>query len=131
VPYQRLLARSKGRQTRSKRGSYTYKLTEAQDSALYNYIARLDELRVFIRLPIVVICAKYLLQRSHDSPGPPPSADSRWAKRWLRRYPELYLRRQRSLDLHRAITHDKEAIFEWFNGLIKLIKLHGITTIDI
>jgi hypothetical protein len=42
VPYQRLLARSKGRATLSERPSGTLKLSEAQDKALYNYIARLD-----------------------------------------------------------------------------------------
>jgi hypothetical protein len=61
VPYQRLLARSKGRQTRSERLSSTYKLTEAQDSALYDYVARLDELGICVRLPMIVACANYLL----------------------------------------------------------------------
>lgn len=130
LPYQRLLARSKGRTTRSQRPSGTYKLSEAQDSALYDYIARLNELGICVRLPMIVACANYLLQRSHDGPGPPPSANPQWAKRWLKRNPELHLRRQRSLNLNRAIAHDKEAIFGWFNGLIKIIKLHGITTTD-
>jgi len=92
LPYQRLLARSKGRTTRSQRPSGTYKLSEAQDSALYNYIARLDELGICIRLLIIVACANYLLQRSHDGLGPPPLANPRWAKRWLKRNPKFYLR---------------------------------------
>ncbi|PVH92127.1 hypothetical protein DM02DRAFT_576171 [Periconia macrospinosa] len=61
------------------------KLTEAQEGALYDYIARLDELGVCVRLSMIVSCANYLLQRGHDGPGPPPSADSRWAKNWLKR----------------------------------------------
>jgi hypothetical protein len=130
LPYQRLLARSKGRTTRSQRPSSTYKLSEAQNSALYDYITRLDELGIYVRLPMIVACANYLLQRSHDGPGPPPSANPRWAKRWLKRNPELHLRRQRSLNLNRAIAHDKEAIFGWFDGLIKIIELYGITTTD-
>ena len=77
VPYQRLLARLKGRQTRSKRPSTTYKLAKAQDQALYDYIARLDELGVCVRLPMIVSCANYLLQQAHDSPSPPPTASSR------------------------------------------------------
>lgn len=131
VPYQRLLARSKGRPTRSQRPSGTYKLTQAQESALYDYIARLDELGVCVRLPMIVSCANYLLQRGHDGPGPPPSADSRWAKNWLKRHPELHIRRQRSLNLDRAVAHDTEAILKWFEGFIDIIKMHGITPTDI
>jgi hypothetical protein len=79
---------------------------------------------------MIVSCANYLLQRSHKGADTPPLTSVRWAKRWLKRNPELYLRRQRSLDLNRAIAHDKEAIFKWFNSLIKLIELHGITAAD-
>lgn len=130
VPYQRLLARSKGRPTLSERPSGTYKLSEAQENALYDYVARLDYLGVYVRLPMIVSCANYLLQRSHEGASTPPSASIRWAKRWLKRNPELHLRRQQSLELNRAIAHDKEAILRWFDGLVKLIKLHGITAAD-
>ncbi|KAF5848652.1 hypothetical protein GGP41_009720 [Bipolaris sorokiniana] len=48
------LAREYGRLTRSKRLSDIYKLNKAQDCALYDYIARLNELSVYIRLPMIV-----------------------------------------------------------------------------
>jgi hypothetical protein len=131
VPYQRLLARSKGRPTLSQRPPTTCKLTEAQEGALYDYIARLDELGVCVRLPMIVSCANYLLQRGHEGPGPPPSANSRWAKNWLKRHPELHIRRQQSLNLQRAIAHDIKAILKWFNGFMDIIKMHGITPMDI
>ncbi|KAF7446574.1 HTH-Tnp-Tc5 domain containing protein [Pyrenophora tritici-repentis] len=121
VPYQRLLARSKGRPTRSERPSSTYKLTEAQDRALYDYIARLDELGVCVRLPMIVSCVNYLLQQAHDGPGPPPTASSRWAKQWLKRQPELHVRRQRSLNLNRALAHDSDSIVKWFDTFTSLI----------
>ncbi len=79
---------------------------------------------------MVVACANCLLQHGHYCPGPPPSDNSRWAKRRFKCYPELHLRRQRPLNLNRAIAHDKEAIFDWFDGLIELIQLHGITATD-
>lgn len=131
VPYQRLLARSKGRQTRSQRPSATCKLTDAQDQALYDYIARLDQLGVYVRLSMIASCATYLIQRAYEGIGTPPSATVRWAKNWLKRNPELHRRRQRSLDLNRAVAHDKEAILKWFNSLIDIIKLYGITASDI
>ncbi|USP77769.1 hypothetical protein yc1106_05043 [Curvularia clavata] len=131
VPYQRLLARSKGRLTHSKRPSGTYKLAKAQDQALYDYIARLDELGVCVRLPMIVSCANYLLQQAHNGPGPPPTASSRWAKQWLKRQPELHVRRQRSLNLNRALAHDSDSIIEWFNTFISLIQTHGIPPSDI
>jgi hypothetical protein len=130
VPYQRLLARSKGRSTLSERPSGTYKLTEAQDQALYEYIARLDELGVCVRLAMIISCANYLLKQSYEGDGMPPSANKLWARRWLKRNPELYKRRQKSLELNRAVAHDREAILSWFTGLIKLIKLYGITPAD-
>jgi hypothetical protein len=83
VPYQRLLARSKGRQSRSNRPSATYKLSSAQDNALYDYIVRLDELGVCVRLPMIVSCANYLLQQGHEGSLPAPSANTRWAKNGL------------------------------------------------
>ncbi|KAF1974186.1 hypothetical protein BU23DRAFT_638295 [Bimuria novae-zelandiae CBS 107.79] len=52
--YQRLLARSKGRPTLSQRPPTMCKLTQAQDSALYDYIACLDELGVCV--PIANDC---------------------------------------------------------------------------
>ena len=131
VPYQRLLARSKGRQTRSRRPSATYKLAKAQDQALYDYIARLDELGVCVRLPMIVSCANYLLQQAHDSHGPPLTANSRWAKQWLKRQPELHVRRQRSLNLNRALAHDSDSIIEWFDTFTSLIQTHGIPPSDI
>jgi hypothetical protein len=67
----------------------------------------------------------------HDDPGPPPSANSRWAKNWLKRHPELHLRRQRSLNLNRALAHDAEAILKWYDGFLDIIKTHGITPADI
>ena len=80
---------------------------------------------------MIVSCANYLLQRGHDGPGPPPSANSRWAMDWLKRHPELHIRRQRSLNLNRAIAHNTEAILKWFEGLMDIIKMHGITPTDI
>jgi hypothetical protein len=131
VPYQRLLARSKGRSTRAQRPSGTYKLSLAQENALYDYIARLDELGVCVRLPMIVSCANYLLQRGHDSLDRYRPATSRWAIQWLKRNPELHKRRQRSLDLNRAIAHDTTNIKKWFDGFVNIIRLHGITSPDI
>jgi hypothetical protein len=76
IPYQHLLAYLKGRPTHSQRLSGTYKLFKAQDRALYNYIAHLDKLGIYIWLPIIVSYANYLLQRSYTGSNPPPSANS-------------------------------------------------------
>jgi hypothetical protein len=80
IPYQRLLARSKGRSALSERQPSTYKLSYAQDNALYGYIARLDELGVCARLPMIDSCAN-CLQRGHDGPGLPPSANHQMGRK--------------------------------------------------
>jgi hypothetical protein len=131
VPYHRLLARSKGRGTLQSRPSGTYKLSDAQDHALYAYIERMYGFGVCVRLPMVVSCANYLLFRAHDptsssAPLSPPKVDARWAKRWIQRNPDLFIRRQQTLSLVRAVAHDEAVIRRWFNGLAKLIHHHRI-----
>ena len=48
VPYDRLLARSKGRPTRKSRRSGTKKLSDAQEYALLVYIKRTDKLGICV-----------------------------------------------------------------------------------
>ncbi|KAF1983120.1 hypothetical protein K402DRAFT_466160 [Aulographum hederae CBS 113979] len=114
VPYQRLLARSKGRGTLQSRPSGTLKLTDAQEYALYTYIERLDQLGVRVRIPMIISCVNYILFRAYDpscSTSTPRNtlqrANPRWAKRWIQRNSELFIRRQQSLSLLRAVAHHR------------------------
>jgi hypothetical protein len=77
---------------------------------------------------MVVSCVNYHLFRDHESgnSNPPPRVDSRWAKAWIARNPELFIRRQQPLFLVRAVAHDEGAMRRRFNGLAKLIHHHRI-----
>ncbi|KAF1980642.1 hypothetical protein K402DRAFT_343991, partial [Aulographum hederae CBS 113979] len=91
VPYQRLLARSKGRSTLQSRPSGTLKLTDAQEYALYTCVERLDQLGVRVRIPMIISCVNYILFRAYDSSCSTSTsrntlrANPRWAKRWIQR----------------------------------------------
>lgn len=80
VPYQRLLARSKGRPNLYNRSSYTLKLTTTQNLALIVYLQRLDDLRIAPRTNQVVSTTNSILRIDHIAkkvPGPPPTVGTR------------------------------------------------------
>jgi hypothetical protein len=122
VPYQRLLARSKGRGDRYDRPCPSHKLTIEQENALLAYIKRLDNLGICARPHMVVSCANTLLSRGRkkSQPGPPPTVDRQWAKRWLKRQPDLFVRRERRIELDRKLSHDPDTIKEWYRGYLQI-----------
>src|SRR2546421_1481481 len=133
VPYQRLLARAKGGNSLYDRPCTSYKLTLEQDNALMSYIKRLDNLGICARPHMVVGCANTILSRGHkkSQPGPPPTVDRRWAKRWLKRQPALFVRRQRRIELDRKLAHDPDTIKEWYQGYHQIRRQRGIVDGDV
>src|SRR6266480_2094371 len=73
VPYQRLLARFNGRNSKSTRPPTNRKLTEEQESALCQYLDTLDEMFTSATRKQCYTTANLILARAHGSnPGPPP-----------------------------------------------------------
>ena len=133
VPYQRLLARSKGRASLFDRPSHTTKLTTTQNNALKVYLRRLDDLGIAPRMQQLVQTANTILKIDHEAEHPgtaPPTVSTRWAYAWIRREPEIFARRARQLDLARKASHDIPAIVQWFNGLEKIKSEYGIVPED-
>jgi DDE superfamily endonuclease len=132
VPYKRLLARYHGRPTLFERPSGTLKLSETQNVVLREFIRFLDQLGVSARVAHVVRCANTILQADHtDSSLPLPSVTIRWARAWIKRQDDIFIRRQRHLDLNRQLAHDIDGIQKWFDGFIKIILDYGINPADI
>jgi hypothetical protein len=131
VPYQRLLARSKGRTTLYSRPSGTLKLNTSQNYVLREYIRYLDSLGVPPHIPHVVHCANTILRADHDGDDNPPTVDNRWARAWLRREPDIYVRRQRHLELNRRLSHDVDTIRTWYEGFHNLVVQYGVDAADI
>jgi hypothetical protein len=132
VPYQRLRARYHGRKTLSERSGGHFKLNESQNFVLREFVRFLDQLGVSARVAHVVRCANTILQADHADPSlPPPTVTTRWAKAWINRQEDIFVRRQRHLDLNRALAHDIDGIQKWFDGFIKLVTDYGINPADI
>ncbi len=132
VPYQRLLARYHGRPTLFKKSGGHFKLNERQNFVLREFIRFLDELGVSARVPHVVRCVNTILLADYkDLSLPPPIVTVRWVRAWIKRQDDIFVRRQRQLDLERVLAHDINGIQKWFNGFIKLITDYGIDPADI
>jgi hypothetical protein len=132
LPYYRLLARYHGRPTRFERPSGTLKLSESQNYVLREFVRFLDQLGISARVAHVVRCANTILQADYEDPSlPPPTVTNRWARAWITRQDDIFVRRQRHLDLNRALAHDIDGIRKWFDGFIKIILDYGINPADI
>ena len=94
---QRLRARWNGRQSKIQRLAGNRKLSQHQELAVCEYLDRLDNIGLPARHFMITYCANAILRRSHpaDSNNPPPQVSKCWAGRFLERYPEYLLRKQR------------------------------------
>ena len=132
VDYQRLLARYHGRPSRFDRSGGHFKLNDRQNFVLREFVRFLDQLGVSARVAHVVRCVNTILHADHADPSlPPPTVTNRWAKAWIKRQDDIFIRRQRHLDLNRALAHDINGIQKWFDGFIKIVSDYGIDSADI
>ena len=94
VPYQRLLNRFKGRNSRSTRSPTGRLLSDAQESALCHYINTLDELDIHARPSMVENAANSILKEGYTTKDlPPPTISEKWLKRFFQRHPEYRIRK--------------------------------------
>ncbi|KAJ5465269.1 uncharacterized protein N7458_000955 [Penicillium daleae] len=115
LPYQRLLARYKGRHSRSERSPSGRKLDGAQESALCRYIDILDSIYAPPSRPEIAAAANAILAAAYaeatgqptsdatgqpasnttgrNRPVPAPTIGGMWLNRFLKRHPEYLIRR--------------------------------------
>jgi len=131
VPYQRLLARYHGRQSKQTRPGAGRKLDPAQELAVCHYLDHLDRMGTSARYSMLAQCANSILKRSHNDPATPaPTVSRMWPNRFLKAHPEFKMRKQQPLDIARKNAHDPEAIYAWFRGYKKLCEEYGIDVGD-
>ena len=110
VPEQRLRARWKGRLSKQARPAANRKLSEDQELAVCQYLDRLDTIGTAVRLTTITSFANSVLRRSHTDPAtPPPTVSENWARRFLNRHREYYVRKQKTIDIARKNSHDPDA----------------------
>jgi hypothetical protein len=108
LPYQRLLARYKGRLSLSDRQPNGRKLDESQESALCRYIDFLDSIYLPPKRPAIAAAANAILASCHtDDSTEPPTIGRHWLQRFLHRHPEYLVRRQRAIDIERKKCLDR------------------------
>ena len=132
VPYQRLLARFYGVQSKQDRPASGRKLTDVEELAVCQYLNQLDKMGTSARLSMLVGCANSILRaREADSTTQPPTISAAWSKRFLRRHPEYKMKKQQSLEIARKNSHDPEHILWWFAQYSKVRLENGIADEDV
>lgn len=132
VPEGRLRRRWKGGKSLFQRQPNGRKLNPVQEKALCEYIDYFDAVGASINRRQIAIAANSILEEAHhDETIPPPQIGDHWLKRFLKRYPEYYVRRRRALDVERASALDKTVVERWFQDYQRVVTEHGICQQDI
>lgn len=130
APYQRLLARRKGRPHSGTRGGTNKKLSIVQDTALKEYILMLHACGTSPNLDNVRLAANRLL--FYETGDPEKAVSQRWTKAWLRRNSE-YLKTltTKPISTQRLGSHIVEEIKQHFRDFQRCKEYWGILDEDI
>jgi hypothetical protein len=100
VPMQQLQRRWLGTPSRSDRAPINIKLSTEQEIALRQYINTLIKLDIPPQPKQIGDAANSILYRGHTDPTKPlPQISKHWMKRFLERYPEYRVQRQRAIKI--------------------------------
>lgn len=131
APEQRVRRRLQGRPDRSHSGGRNKKLTDAQELALCRYLDRLDELDISLsRSDLYRTAQRILSETSLTSHLRHSSISTSWPLRFLKRFPQYYVRKRKPIADARKQTHNPTIIAEWFGRLRKAILQYNILPED-
>ena len=125
VPERTLQRRWNGGASRSTRASVNKALTDAQEQAIREYIARLDAVNMSARPRMIVGAANYLLKFEDRKVG------HQWLSRFLKRNPDFHVRKQKPLAADRKNSHNVADMQSYFQKLETAMKEKGITEVDV
>lgn len=132
IPYERLRNRYHGRLAKSGLRSGNNLLSSEQEAAVIKYIDYFDDLHLPITRAMLRSCVNAILSRSHDDEtSDPPTISEQWVKRFLRRHPELHIRRQKTIEIARKEAHDPDLVKDWYQRFEQVTKDYGIQPSDI
>lgn len=132
LPYQRLLRKINGGNSRSTRARTNERLDKAQYEALFIYIERLDAAGVPPTPEMVRIAANEILERNHqDSATKPPTVGKDWAYRFIKKHPQYNKRKLKAIDPKRTDAERISDIRRWYGELDVTIEAWGIQDEDI
>jgi DDE superfamily endonuclease len=131
VPYQRLLARFNGRQSRSERAGPHPRLDNEQDMILCIWLDKLDAIGASANIQMLLDSAFSILKLFNTNPKSPPAPlGPHWSTRWIAAHPQYFKRRSKPLELERALTHEPRAIADWYMRLLDVVTTYDIQDCD-
>ena len=130
VPYQRLLARRRGRQSKIGNSNSHMKLSPGQELALCEYVDRLDRLNLSVRRELIRGAANFILQQSTPPGQQPQVVGNHWIARFINRH-KYRVARQKTLDSERKQAENLEGITEYYQKLHDIITNEAIQPTDI
>ena len=128
LPYERLRNRLKGRPSLLGRRPNGRRLDDAQEIALCRWLDRCDRIGLSARFNQVESTANFLIHLT--SPDSPP-VGPHWTTRFLQRFPQYHVMKQKTLESEHKAAHDPAAIFDWYERLKALITKEGIQKSDV
>ena len=108
VPAKRLINRWKGRKSKIECGGHNKALSEAQESALCQYLDNLDGGGPKVRYKQLEQAANSLLKKWYTRSGKPPIVGAHWTARFLQRHPQYVVRKQKPLATEKKNAHKPE-----------------------
>ena len=130
IPRQRLYQRILGRPSKIKHTPTNTRLSRAQETALCNYIDRLDRLNLSVRADLIRDAANRILLQSAPLGQTPTQVGLNWVTRFIRRYGYSTIP-QKVLDRKRKASEDLDSVREYFSKLKVCIDEHAIVPADI
>jgi hypothetical protein len=134
---QRLRRRLKGGASKKNRQGGNKKLSDAQEGAVKKYLLDMQAMGASMPLTQIEMAANHFLEKQHeatkvDAPGSTtaseaPVVSSNWARRYVKRNPDLTTVVQKPLSTARAWAQRPEVVAEYFNNLRSTIEKYGIT----
>ena len=108
VPAKRLINRWKGRKSKIECGGHNKALSEAQESALCQYLDNLDGGGPKVRYKQLEQAANLLLKKGYTGSGKLPIIGAHWTAQFLQRLPQYVVRKQKPLYTERKNVHKPE-----------------------
>jgi hypothetical protein len=131
APYSRVYHRFDGRLSRYDRDGPTKHLSTSEEGSLCTFFSILDEIELSPKLSLVARSANELLPEGHPGNCDSPTVSDMWPFRFCEWYPELFIIKQKAIDINRKQAYDVDNINDWFCRFLAVCKLYNIDPRDI
>ncbi len=125
VPLRTLQRRFNGAPSKSTRPSTNKALTDVQEQAIFDYIKHLNQINMSARSCMIVGAANWLIRSEQRVVGP------LWVGRFLKRNPQYYRRKQKSLTYDRKNSQNVTTFDDHFYKYKRAMEGCGILDVNV